>query len=257
MEGIYKIYGLIDPTTNQLKYIGRTGQRIKARLYAHLYEKDKSHKCNWIKALKSKNETPIIFLIDECNSPEEVNYLEIFYIAYFKSIGCNLTNQAPGGRGGLLGIKQSKEVIEARVIKNTGKKRTDETKKLLSKRLTEAYTEERKRASSERLKKQPRENIERLLMASKEYYNNLSSEERSELARRAYETRKKNGYVMSEETKKKISNSNKGKSRTTQQKLNVSNAMKGKKYPKERTNKSTIGRRITFLKKKKQLELIF
>lgn len=52
-------------------------------------------------------------------------------ITEFRYFGYPLTNLTDGGEG-VSGIKQSAETIRKRVLKNTGKKRTEETKLLLS-----------------------------------------------------------------------------------------------------------------------------
>lgn len=98
MDNKHKIYGLLDPYTNELRYVGQTISCLKQRLRAHISEKKNYRKTSWIKSLKSISKRPIIFLIDECSTLEECNTLEIFWIGYFKSIGCKLTNMYEGGR---------------------------------------------------------------------------------------------------------------------------------------------------------------
>ena len=93
------IYGLIDPTTKQLRYIGKTNN-IKQRFKNHLNScRDKNtHKRNWINYLKKNNLKPEIEIIDIVDT-DKWKYWEIFYISYFKMIGCNLTNYTTGGDG--------------------------------------------------------------------------------------------------------------------------------------------------------------
>lgn len=93
MEIVYKIYGLKDPITKQLRYVGQTKQHsLKNRFNYHVNEKLNTRKNQWIRSLRKKELLPEIFLIDTCNSLEKCNELEIFWIAYFKYIGCRLTN---------------------------------------------------------------------------------------------------------------------------------------------------------------------
>lgn len=99
----YLIYGLTDKLTGQLKYIGQTTIGLKLRLKRHFdeakYHRDRiTKKNNWLRKRISQNNLPEIFLIEE-TTEQEIDNLEIFYIAYFKSIGCELLNSTLGGKG--------------------------------------------------------------------------------------------------------------------------------------------------------------
>lgn len=92
---MYKIYCLLDPTTYVIRYVGATSKSLEERLKGHMKKSPISHKTNWIKSLNVK---PIIELLQEI--PEDYwQQAEIYWIAYFKSIGCNLTNTTTGGEG--------------------------------------------------------------------------------------------------------------------------------------------------------------
>ena len=60
----------------------------------------------------SDNVKPEFIIIDEIPI-ESLDYWEIFYISYFKSIGCNLTNYASGGnsRGGYKHTQEFKDYL--------------------------------------------------------------------------------------------------------------------------------------------------
>lgn len=60
---MYKIYSLNDPLTNEIRYIGYTKGSLKKRLKEHIYDsnRNKSHKCNWIRKLRSVGLNPVIF----------------------------------------------------------------------------------------------------------------------------------------------------------------------------------------------------
>ena len=95
------IYTLKDPTTNEIRYIGKTSY-VKQRLYAHIKEcktNMKSHKISWVKSLLEKGEKPIIEIIDEVPI-SEWEYWEIYWISQFKTWGFNLTNISTGGTSG-------------------------------------------------------------------------------------------------------------------------------------------------------------
>jgi hypothetical protein len=218
----YCIYGLVDPRDNQLKYIGLS-KSVMSRYYKHcnsLTENNK--KSNWVKSLKNKSLKPELLIIDEC-SGDEVEYLEQFYIAYYKSLGCLLTNGNSGG----FRPKMSAEVIEKIRRGNTGKKRSPEAiEKYKKRRLTEEA--KTKLAEFNRGRKISDEAKKKMSIAAK---GKIISEE----------TRKKmsiasSNRVVSEETRKKLSDRHKGRIGTRlgmknsdEQNRNISKGNTGKK----------------------------
>ena len=96
METIY-IYSLKNPITNEIRYIGKTGN-LHRRLQNHIsHSKTLNTRIgNWIKSLIKENLLPIIQVIEECN---ENNWeeKEIYWIQYYKDLGCNLVNFRKGG----------------------------------------------------------------------------------------------------------------------------------------------------------------
>lgn len=121
-ERLTYIYCLKHPETGEIRYIGKTVKLLKDRLHNHIYEATKRYKpnyrCNWINSLVKKGLKPFIEEIDKCTWEESAN-LEIYYIKYYKSIGCNLVNLTDGGEG-ILGLKFSKERINK--LKNSLRK---------------------------------------------------------------------------------------------------------------------------------------
>mgnify|MGYP000976296680 CR=1 FL=1 len=99
------IYSLVDPVTNEVRYIGKTSD-LKNRYSRHLqkcylekYDKN-TYKSNWIKSLLKVGEKPIMNIIQECDS-SNVNELEIYWINKFKNDGYRLTNLSEGGEFGV------------------------------------------------------------------------------------------------------------------------------------------------------------
>jgi predicted GIY-YIG superfamily endonuclease len=107
MDG-YHAYGLVDPRNNDLKYIGETYD-IKRRLSAHLYSKSNKDKVNWIKELKDLGLQPVIIILETYDTEDEALKAEVELIAYYRYIGCDLTNQKKGGYGGGTGSKHSQD----------------------------------------------------------------------------------------------------------------------------------------------------
>ncbi len=127
------IYGLIDPRTQEIRYIGFTNKNIKDRLKSHLTKsslKTNTHKNNWIKSLLKKNLKPEIFQLQETNE-KEWQFDEQWNIQYFLSIGCNLTNGTAGGEG-RLGSYPTKETREKMSLLKIGTKRNHEDRMKIS-----------------------------------------------------------------------------------------------------------------------------
>jgi hypothetical protein len=96
----HKVYGLYDPRTDELRYVGKTHGKLNDRLSSHIFEsrEHKNKRACWIKSLTKLNLRPVIKLIQETED-YLVDLLEMHYIEYYKSIGCKLTNMQPGGDG--------------------------------------------------------------------------------------------------------------------------------------------------------------
>lgn len=95
------VYGLVDPQTKQLRYIGKS-QRGISRPKQHsmpTYLKASTHKNNWIRSLLAKELKPEIVIIQSFDDNDILSQAEIHWIAYFKAMGCPLTNQCRGGEG--------------------------------------------------------------------------------------------------------------------------------------------------------------
>jgi len=144
MKKVY-IYGLIDPSTNQLRYVGKTVD-INRRYRRHINERfiHDSHKDRWIRKLIDNNLKPEIIILDIV-SEVDWKFWEIHYISYFKHIGCNLTNGTNGGDQPP-STKGRRHLIESRIkMSNSkkgkpipwlnGRKRSEEHKKKLSESL--------------------------------------------------------------------------------------------------------------------------
>lgn len=143
METVF-IYVLIDPKSNQIRYVGKT-TNIKRRLRRHIGERflHDSHKDRWIRKIVDSNVLPEIEIIDEVDK-SNWGYWEKFYISYFKSIGCLLTNGTIGGDEPP-STKGRKHTVESRLKMsntkkgkpipwlNNGSERTEEHRQNLSK----------------------------------------------------------------------------------------------------------------------------
>lgn len=95
-----KIYGLIDPRTNLIAYIGQTTLSLELRLRTHINclnsKKDKSKRKNWITSIINSGLKLTIELIDEVPFCDW-EYWERHYIKLFKACGAKLYNGTNGG----------------------------------------------------------------------------------------------------------------------------------------------------------------
>ena len=104
------IYGLVDPRTEELRYIGQTMKTLKKRLSQHLAEiktKKNSLKLGWLRELSKLGCQPDIVVLDEYDAVEPTkeqtkNWLdtnEVLAIDFYREAGCRLTNMTDGGEG--------------------------------------------------------------------------------------------------------------------------------------------------------------
>lgn len=93
---VTKIYGLICPLTNEIKYIGKSNNPER-RLKDHMWDTRGMdiNKALWIKDLKTKKLKPILEILDEVPI-STWQYWEEFWILYFKALGAKIFNKRAG-----------------------------------------------------------------------------------------------------------------------------------------------------------------
>jgi hypothetical protein len=101
--GDFIVYGLCEPDTGLLRYIGKTAngmRRIRLHFSPSKLKRDgRTRKANWIRSLLAKGLKPKVVILEEFESESPLNEQEIFYISYFRFLGCDLTNLTVGGDG--------------------------------------------------------------------------------------------------------------------------------------------------------------
>lgn len=176
MQKLVAIYSLEDPRDGCVRYVGKTKNSIRQRLGSHCYlaGKRKTYISNWVLSLIRIGLRPTIKVLESV--PEnEWRVAEIFWIRYLRFAGCSLVNHSEGGQGpngtkrpelaaisklrfsgkplseahklaisiGLKGTVRSKEAIEATAKAQRGRKRSNETRKLMSDSRIEKGTSEK------------------------------------------------------------------------------------------------------------------
>lgn len=128
------IYGLRDPRTAEIRYIGQTIKSAEHRLKVHLKPhelKKRTHKNNWLNELLAFGFTPEIIEIMRVDTVEELDAAEVACIDFGKAIGLQLTNGTAGGEGAK-GAVRSAETREKVRRANLGKKASPEAKAKMS-----------------------------------------------------------------------------------------------------------------------------
>lgn len=92
-----KIYSLVDPRTNRVRYVGQTKQSLKARLNGHITDgrtfKYNFPKCEWLAELENEGLLPLIVEI-ECVKNKDADEREKYWINKYRKTEdlLNLTN---------------------------------------------------------------------------------------------------------------------------------------------------------------------
>ena len=228
-----KIYGLVDPRTNTIRYVGKTKQSLKIRLSRHINDKPKhnTYKYNWICSLKKEGVVPIIIELESC---DETNWIEREKY-WIKKID-NLTNLTTGGEGiNYFAEEVLKKISEA--IKKAWE--NPEYRKKVSEKRTEYWSDENNRNSlSLKMKEmgyQPTEHCKEMSSKLKteqwkdtEYRENMSKQSLDLWKNKTY-IEKTIVYLKSDEHRKIVSERFKGKPKTTETKNRMSLNRKNKK----------------------------
>lgn len=98
------IYGLLDPDTNHLYYIGQTIQGFR-RIQEHYSKSNRKSKTTnhlsrsqiWINKLKNENKIFKVIYFEYFDNEYSLDDAEKFWISYFLMLGCNLLNDDFGG----------------------------------------------------------------------------------------------------------------------------------------------------------------
>jgi len=124
------VYALIDPTTDHIRYIGKSTSGL-ARPKAHAYPSknaiDQTHRGHWIRSLLAQGLIYRIEVLEECDSPDAVAKAECAWIARKRAEGCPLTNATDGGEG-CVGRRLSDETRRKIGLANAARLNTPEAR---------------------------------------------------------------------------------------------------------------------------------
>lgn len=223
--------------------MGWTIRPLKQRLHSHLREKNaSSHKVRWLRKLARNGWRPRIWLVQEVPLSGWA-LAEKHWIAYFRSLGCPLTNCTDGGEGML------------------GYHHTNAAREKLSQAARERWKHPEVRAAYLQYGFQAgvsptEEHRKSLCLAQKDRWDKLHAENPGEIRRMVNKMRAKvrgrtkpqehrdklsaalKGQPKSAETRAKMSVSHEGKTLPEAVRAKVSAAMKGR--PKSEEHKAKI-----------------
>lgn len=129
------IYGLYDPRTEKLRYIGQTVRPLKERLKYHLSKHNlavSQTRCSkWLRSLMSFGLRPLVKVLEEAESREHLDALEIDLIRQARGNGEELVNHADGGLSAS-GYSLGEDFRRAVSERMSGRKVSPETRAKLS-----------------------------------------------------------------------------------------------------------------------------
>lgn len=222
------IYALIDPTTHEIRYIGksnnpsgRLNRHIKESLYGH-----NNHRHRWIRKLLSNNLKPELIILDECDE-KDWQIVEQAWICYGFDNNWPLVNSTFGGDG-LQGYSFSEECkAKLRIIQKEIHSSVEYRKKIGAK-VRERYlnVEERKKIS------------DRMKGKNNPMYGRCG--ELAPMFGRKGKLAPNYGRIDSEETRKRRSESHKGLKHSAEHTENIRKARRLNKLKKLRLNVEDI-----------------
>lgn len=97
----YLIYGLTDPQSGMVRYVGRSSSRMERpkshSLPSHIEED--SHCARWLRKLRDEGLACGVVVLEELPSAAELSHREVWWIAFARGWGLMLTNLTDGGEG--------------------------------------------------------------------------------------------------------------------------------------------------------------
>lgn len=178
------IYGLADTRTNEIRYVGKTVQKVDVRVRFHLQAYGPTHRACWIKSIGRENVATVVL---ERDPPGDLNEAERIWIATLRDLGCRLTNHTDGGDGSY-GWRPTPEVLARRNAAIRAAHQRPEVKAKLSAAHKELGTDSDLRAR--------RSVTSKRLWSTPEYREKIAA------------TRKANPYSPSAATRAKIGRAN-------------------------------------------------
>ena len=96
----FRVYALLDPRDNTIRYVGCTAKQLAHRLTDHLSSTGKAKRFRWIKELRALNLRPEIHLLEEVTVARrlDAHAVEQRWVKKLKDEGHDLLNDWPTRR---------------------------------------------------------------------------------------------------------------------------------------------------------------
>lgn len=97
------VYGMADPRTHEIRYVGKTERTLQRRKTQHLYQarhnSPQTHKVAWLRTLLESGVEPEMVILERVSTQETLDAAECRWIKELREQGCRLTNATDGGEG--------------------------------------------------------------------------------------------------------------------------------------------------------------
>lgn len=220
VERHFLIYGLIDPETKLLRYVGKSSVGIR-----RAHQKHSAHCENWRQELKTRGLKPEVIIIEDLNQDGSMlNEREMFWIGQHRQAGAPLTNLTVGGDGYVLTPEHRMKLLVA----NLGRACSTETRAKIS-----AANKGRKRTPEQR---ERNAEAHRGFKASEETKAKMSQTRKGRALSDAHIEALKTTWHEhhDEKTFEKIAASKRGKPRDAATREKLSTSLKGKPWSEAR-----------------------
>lgn len=77
---MFYIYGIVDPITSEIRYVGYTSKKPTRRLIGHLTEEGKGDKAQWINDLLDDGLLPSVVTLQKAETEHEARLIERWWI---------------------------------------------------------------------------------------------------------------------------------------------------------------------------------
>lgn len=236
-EALHSVYVLIDPRTQEVRYVGRA-KDLKVRLKRHWRGVGRSHVATWIRALKRLGLRPQVAIVQQVPA-DHIAAAERYWIAHYRALGCPMTNIGDGGEGGLTGAHHSEETKAKIGAAHRGKVVSEESRRRMSEAQKRIATPERRAQIGEASRRRSPEANARIGEANRRRIVTEETRERISAAARSRSP-------QSEETRRKRSESLKGRRKSPEHVEKMRQANLGKRQSPE-----TIAKRKATIERKR------
>lgn len=229
MERRRIIYGLTDPKTGEVRYIGKSSSGMR-RPRDHFTESSlkqhaRTHKAKWIRKVHASGNACGIVVLEECMDESALNSAEIRWIAHGRAQGWQLTNATDGGEG-VTGLRMSEETKAKLSAANKGRKLTDAHRAKMSAAMKDRYFSPEHRArisAAQKGRKLSPERIDQLRQANMGRKNTPEAIAKTAAANR--------GRKMSDQTKEVLRLANTGRRHPPEIIERIAAQLRGRKLP--------------------------